>query len=180
MSKRERLLAAITENVVVRVDRKPTYAEPLYGFVVRIGAKWALMAQVSEGGYADGFVAFRVGDVARVEPDGTIATTFAKSQPDWPRQYAHDLDLDRTRGMLADLGSRGGLVGIQKERERSALWVGIFDEIIDPHVYLHEVRPDGTWQDEPLGYKLSAVTAIYVETRYLAALTAIAGSAPPR
>lgn len=178
MSKRKRLLVAITENVVVRVDRKPTYAEPLYGFVVRIGAKWALMAQVSEGGYADGFVAFRVGDVARVESDGTIATTFAKSQPDWPRQYEHDLDLDRTRGVLADFGSTGGLMGIEKESERRALWVGIFDEILDRHVYLHEVRPDGTWHDEPLGYELNAVSAIHVETRYLEALSAVAGSAP--
>lgn len=178
MSKRERLLAAIAENVVVRVDRKPTYAEPIYGFVVRIGAKWALMAPVSEGGYADGFVAFRVGDVARVEPDRTIATTFAKSQPDWPRQYAHELDLDRTRGVLADLGRRGALIGIEKERERSAFWVGMFDEILDRHVYLHEVRPDGTWHDEPLGYKLKAVSAVHVETRYLEALTAVAGPAP--
>lgn len=179
MSMRKRLLAAITENVVVRVDRKPTFAEPLYGFIVRIGAKWALMAQVSEGGYADGFVAFRVGDVARVEPDGTIATAFARSQPDWPRQYAHDLDLDRTRGVLADLGSRGGFVGIQKEREYSALWIGIVDEIIDRHVYLHEVRPDGTWHEEPLGYEINSVSAIYVETRYLAALIAVAGTTPP-
>ncbi len=179
MSKRERLLSAITENVVVRVNRKPKYAEPLYGFVVRVGANWALMAQVSDGGYADGFVAFRVDNVARVERDRTIATTFAQSQPDWPRQYPHDVDLDHTRGLITSFGGSGGLIGIEKERERKALWVGILDEIIDHHVYLHEVRPDGTWHDEPLGYRLSAVTAIYVQTRYLAALRAVAGSVPP-
>lgn len=180
MSKRERLLSAITENVVVRVDRKPTYADALCGFLLRVGAKWALMAQVSEGGYADGFVAFRITDVSQVATDDTIATTFAKSQPDWPRQYPHDVDLDHTRSVITSFGGSGGLIGIEKERERKALWIGMLDEIIDRHVYLHEVRPDGTWHDEPLGYQLCAVTAIYVETRYLAALTAVAGSAPPR
>lgn len=180
MSKRERLLNAITENVVVRVDRKVTYADALYGFVLRVGAKWALMAQVSEGGYADGFVAFRIADVSQVATDDTIATTFARTQPEWPRKYPNDVDLDHTRSVITSFGGSGGLIGIEKERERKALWIGMFDEIIDCHVYLHEVRPDGTWHDEPLGYQLSAVTAIYVETRYLAALTVVAGSAPPR
>ncbi len=179
MNAAEALRNAITENVVVRVDRQLEYADALYGFVLRVGAKWALMAQVSDGGYADGFVAFRVGDVSWVVADSTMATTFAKTQPEWPRQYPHDVDLDRTRSVLTSLGARAGLVGIEKERERNALWIGTFDEIIDGHVYLHEVRPDGIWHDEPLGYKLSAVTAIYVETRYFAALRALAGPIPP-
>jgi hypothetical protein len=175
---RARLRAAVTEEHMIRVERSPKFADRLNGFVLKVGNEWALMAQTSDGGFFDGYVAFRIADVKRVDRDRTFETTFAKAQPDWPPVYPHDVGLDSTRDVVQSLSVGGGLIGIQKDRERDAMWIGRLDEITKRFVYLHEVRPDATWHAAPLGYKLKAITTVDVATHYLVALATIAGAVP--
>lgn len=165
---------------LVRVERKPKYADRLEGFVLRVGSRWALMAQTVDGGYPDGLIAFRMQDAKQITEDESVAATFAKTLPEWPPSHTAELDLETTAGVIRGLGSGDGLLGIQKETKRRATWIGSLDTITARFVYLHEVRPDGTWRPAPLGYKLRAITTVEVGRRYYSALSAVAGERPGR
>ncbi len=173
-----RLQEATATTSVVHVERRPKHADRLDGIVLRVGKKWALMARTVDGGYLDGLVAFRVKDVKRISDDQSVASAFVKTLPDWPPAYSAPLDLDSTVGVLDGLGRGGRLIGIQKEKERDALWIGILEGILGRFVYLHEVRHDAAWNSEPLGYRLRSITTVEIGRRYFSALTAIAGETP--
>lgn len=179
-SARARLLSAMATQSFVDVERKPKYADRLSGSVLQVGSKWALMAQFVDGGYFDGLVAFRLHDVKRVTEDDSVAVAFSKTRPEWPPSYDRKLDLATTSGVISGMSRGGGLMGIQKEQERSATWIGTLEEVRGRFVYLHEVRPDATWHAAPLGYRLRAITSVEMGRRYYAALSAIAGDGPPR
>jgi hypothetical protein len=173
-----KLRQAIGEERIVRVERKLKFADRLSGFVVLVGEKWVVIAQTWDGGFFDGYVAFRLSDVKRINKDKTFETTFAKTQPEWPPSYPDELDLDGTAELLQGLSRNGALIGVEKDKERSAIWIGKLDEVISGVVYLHEVRPDATWHPAPLGYKLKAITTVEVGTHYLTGLAAMAGAGP--
>lgn len=175
---RANLENAISEQHIIRVDRALKFADRLDGFVVAVGGKWALMAQSSDGGFFNGYIAFRLCDVKKISRDKTFETAFAKTQPEWPPACPFEVDLNSTTGVLEGLGHDGTLIGIQKENERSAMWIGKLDEVWSRVMYLHEVRPDATWHPAPLGYKLKAITTVEVATHYLRGLSAIAGAGP--
>lgn len=169
---------AADEQHVVRVERSPKFADRVDGVVLSIGTAWVLMAQETDGGYLDGFIAIRLKDVTRVSRDTSFATTFARSQPDWPPSAPNAVSLDSTEGVLRGMGQGGRLIGIQKERERHAMWAGTLRRIDRRHVYLHEVGDDATRYPVPLGYRLKAITAVEFGSRYFAALSAVAGPGP--
>lgn len=175
---RAKLLRALDEQRMVRLERSPKFADQLDGFVVALGAKWGLLAQIVDGGFFDGYVAFRLRDVQRIKWDRTFQTAHAKTQPEWPPHRPPEIGLDSTAELVASLGGSGALISLKKENERRATWIGILDEIQRKFVYLLEVRPDASWHSVPLGYKLRAITSVGIGTRYLTGLAAIAGAAP--
>jgi hypothetical protein len=177
-SSRERLLAALAEQHMVRVERTPKFADRLDGFIVQVGEKWALMAQISDGGFFNGHIAFRLRDVGRIKRDKSFAPVHARTQPEWPPAAPPNIGLDSVGDVLRGLGSDETLMGIQKENERHAMWIGVSDEILGKYFYLHEVRPDATWHKKPLDYKLKAITAVEIGTRYMVGLSAVAGRGP--
>jgi hypothetical protein len=148
---------------LVAISRSPNHAYKVRGFVVGIGSKWMLLRQVDDAGAFDGHVAFRLRDIVAVKPDKSFAVRAAPQLPYWPpAPPAPGFDLDSTRGLLNSFAgaSVSGLISIEKERERSAQWIGVFDEIIGKYVYLHEVRPNAAWHRRPLGYRIGAITSI--------------------
>ncbi|MBW8764622.1 MAG: hypothetical protein JF592_18925 [Microbacterium sp.] len=175
-----RLTRAIGEQHMVRIERTPKFADRLNGFVVAVGDEWAVIAQSSDGGFFDGHLAFRLRDVKRIRRDKTFETTFAKTQPEWPPTPPDEVGLNSTSEVIDGLPHGGVLIGIQKDNEWEAIWIGKLDELWKRVVYLHEVRPDATWHPAPLGYKLKAITTVEVGTRYLQGLAAIAGDGPDR
>lgn len=174
------LREGIDTQAVLRVDRTPKFADRIEGIVLQIGARWVLMAQTTDGGYFDGFAAFRLRDAASITLDPTFAGEFAKTQPEWPPSSPFDVDLDSTTSVLSSFARGGELIGLQKERERSAVWIGTLDEMASRFVYLNEVKPDATWHPRPLGYKLRSITMVEAGSRYLRGLSAIAGPGPGR
>ncbi|KQZ24398.1 MULTISPECIES: hypothetical protein [unclassified Microbacterium] len=161
---------------ILRIERKPKFADRVDGIVLRIGEQWILMAQTADGGYFDGYVLLRLRDVARLTPDETFAHEFVRFQPEWPPSFPFDVDLDDTASALSGFARQGELVGIQKENERSAIWIGTPDDVTSRYIYLNEVRPDATWHPRPLGYKLRSITMAEVGTRYLIGLSEVAGA----
>jgi hypothetical protein len=173
-----KLHAALETADMVLVVRAPRYGDRLEGFVVGMGRKWAVLARTMEGGYFDGYVAFRLADVLKVSRDQTFAPEFSRLRPEWPAVLDVRFDLDTTAGVLQSFSLHSPLIAIEKERERSAMWIGEFRGVERKRVWLHEVRPRATWRKRPLAYKLGAITSVSIETHYLTALAAIAGRAP--
>jgi hypothetical protein len=84
MGARRRLHEALDCHDLVRVRLTPKYTDRLSGFVVGIGEEWALLALTIDGGYFDGYMAFRLKDLARVRRDSGFEGRFARTQPQWP------------------------------------------------------------------------------------------------
>lgn len=171
-----KLAGSLATQSLVRIERRPRRADRISGFVVGLGNKWVLIAATMHGGYFDGYEALRIRDITHVRRDRSFEGTFARTQPEWPPAAPGEIELDSTKGMLQTLARTAPLIGIQKQRERSALWIGELVDVKRGWVALHEVRPDATWHKRPLWYELSAITQASVGDRYLTGLSSVASS----
>jgi hypothetical protein len=159
---------------LVDVFRTPKHAERISGFVVGVGSKWVLISRIADGGCFDGHTALRVADISRISKSRTFETDYAREQPEWPPVLPFHIDLSSTSGVIRTIAAKAPLIGIEKEHERRACWIGTLDEISHRMVFLNEVRPDASWHPEPLGYRLKAVTTVQAGDRYMVALAGVA------
>jgi hypothetical protein len=173
-----KLLEARESSAMVRVERAHRYSDRLDGFVVGIGKKWAVLARTSDGGYFDGYVAFRLADVTDVSREHGFEPRFSRRRPEWPGVLDPMFDVDGTEHVLRSFATRSPLIAIEKERERPAMWIGEIEGIDADRVWLLEVRRKATWRKRSRGYRLRAITAVSIESHYLTALSAVAGRAP--
>ena len=175
---RKKLHHARTQQAYVRVERALKISVGfLEGFVVGVGKEWALLAQTSDGGWPDGYIAFRLADVKSIRSNTGVSETFARLQIDWPPSNPFTgVDLNSVAGVITGLAAGQQLVGIEKERERDALWIGQLDDIWPKWVWLDEVDSTGTWLPAPLGYRLRRITTVRTGTRYMQALSQVAGN----
>ncbi|WP_395641077.1 hypothetical protein, partial [Pseudolysinimonas sp.] len=129
-STRHKLEKALAEQALVRISRDLMYADTETCIVVAIGAKWALVRSVVDGGYLDGFSALRIRDITAVKKDRSFAVTALRLLPGWPiLPLGSSLDLDSLVGLVQSVGAEGRLFGLEKERQRRALWIGTLDEV---------------------------------------------------
>lgn len=170
-----RLKAAREQQMLIELSRAPKFADRKQGFVVAIGSEWVLLAQTVDAGFFDGHVAVRLGDIKSVRRDTSFQARMSRRLPEWPPSPPNSsVDLDSTAGVLRTLGAENVLIGAEKERERTGMWIGVVFEISKRWLWLSEVRPDASWLPAPLGYKLKAITAVTVGGRYLVGLRTIA------
>lgn len=176
----EHLAAARATQTLVRLMRSLRNADSVAGFVVGIGERSVLLTQIADGGYFDGLVAVRMRDIVSVNPDSTFEGQFARTQPQWPPRAPNAIGLDTTSGPITSLAAISPLIGIEQEDHFTSTmqWIGTVTEVSDGWLWLREVRPDATWHEQPLGYKLDRITKIEVVDRYLSALAAVAGDPP--
>jgi hypothetical protein len=115
MHKRDRirLVSAIDSQEMVRVERKPKYADRLDGFIVAMGAKWVVIAKIMDGGFFDGYSLFRLSDVAKVRRDKSFEGKSARTQPEWPPTIDFAINLDKTRTALRAVADNFPLFGIE-------------------------------------------------------------------
>lgn len=180
MGTRAKLRRAMCAQSVVCIARSSKYADVLEGFVVAVGQEWAVTHNLREGGYFDGYSAFRWKDVERVHEQDDFSRRFEQTLSTWPPRYPDGVELDSAEAVVRSTAARSALVGIEQERRRSAMWVGELDEVTSKWTWLLEVRPDATWRSEPLGYKNRRITLVTIDSLYLQALATIAGpSAQP-
>jgi hypothetical protein len=177
---RTRLRNTVGSDTSVRLGRVSRPDQIIKGFVVAVGAKWALLEQIMDGGFFDGHVAIRLNEIANVRADTSFEPVFARTQPEWPPAPPHNapVDLNTTRGMLASLLRQGQLLGIERDKKYDGTWIGVPNELTRHWLYLWEVRPDATWHEQPLGYRLRTITMVTVNNHHQRGLAAIAGSAP--
>lgn len=142
-----------------------------------VGEKWCLLAATMDGGYFDGYQAFRVKDVVRIRRDKSFQPVFSRTQPEWPPS-SPPVDLDSTPGLVTSLAAFSPLIGIEMAADRDALWIGTLYEVGRKWIWLHEVGPDGSWDDAPLGYRARKITNVRSGTHYLTALATVADPQP--
>lgn len=174
-----KLRAAAVDHRAVRLIRTPRHARRDDVVILAVGTKWVLCVEVVEGGYLDSFIAFRINDIRQVKPDPGFSDRALPLFSVWPPEPSvGPIRLDRTRDLLHDLGADSALVGIQQERKYNAMWIGETALIERRRLWLHEIRPDASWRDEPLWYRIRAITAISAGGRYMTALREVGGVAP--
>ena len=106
-----------------------------------------------------------------------VSEKFARLQTDWPPSNPFTgVDLNSVAGVITGLATGQQLVGIEKERQRDTLWIGQLDDIWPKWVWLDEVDSTGTWLLAPLGYRLRRITTVRTGTRYMQALSQVAGN----
>jgi hypothetical protein len=177
---RERLARAQASRALVQIIRSPRHADRVNGFPLATGSKWVLVSQTGDGGYLEGLVAVRLRDVVKVRSNRSFEGRFAQTQPTWPPTPPDVMDLDTTGGLVRSLSRVSPLVGIEQERryDKMLRWIGVVEQVGGGWLWLHEVRPDATWHEEPLGYKLKHITKVVISDRYLTALADVAGTTP--
>ena len=177
---RAKLEAARVNQTLVATRRKPKFAiGHVDGFVLHVGRRWAVLAKVADGGWFDGFFAFQLSDLRSVKKDRSVSSAFARSRPEWPPVSPFEPNsFDDVADVLKAFAAHGQLIGIEKERERSAMWIGVMEDLWPKWVWLQQVDPQAIWAEKPLGYKLKSITTVLTGDRYMQALHQVAGPAP--
>ena len=174
---RRRLMAAVDLDALVRVARDAEPMAPYAGFVLAVGRKWVLLARTSDGGHADGHIAFRLRDVTAVRWDTSFETRAAKMLPSWPRRApvaTETLDFDTTRGMLETLVAPTQLMAIQFRDAAAGLRVGVMERVTAHHLVLREVAPDASWDEESTHSRLGRLSVVEIGSQYLESLAMVA------
>jgi hypothetical protein len=170
----DRLLAAAGTGELVDVRRRGHGLGGVRGVVLTVGRKWVLLAETADGGHFDGWTALRIRDVRRVTRDRSFARFFAPTQAWWPPEAPRPVGLDRTRDLLDGLAGDGRLVAVEQEHRRpDVMWVGTIDEVDGGWLWLLEVKSDGSWHADSLGYRLRHLTKITIGSRYLETLASV-------
>jgi len=169
---RDKLERARAEQTLVRITRDLMYSDIETCVVVSVGAKWVLVRSVVDGGYLDGFSAFKIRDITAVKRDTSFAVTSLRLLPGWPPSPLDwAIDLDSLVELVASVGAQGRIFGLEKERQRRALWIGTLDAVDEKWLWLNELTPQGRWKKKrPLGYRIKAITKISFGGRYMSAL----------
>ncbi|QHC56748.1 hypothetical protein [Rathayibacter tanaceti] len=157
--------------------------ETVDGFIIGTGRKWALLAATMTGGFFDGYVAVRLKEIERARPNRSWEARFSRTRPEWPPRPPADrpaIDLDTTSGMLATLLDPDALVGMERRKKYSALWVGVPYALTRHWLSLWEVDATAVWHERPLGYRPRTIALVRIGDHYLRGLAAIAGDRPPQ
>lgn len=142
--------------------------------IVAVGKRWVVIQATPEGGYFDGYSAFRLEDLKRVRFLEDFGREFARTLPTWPPRCPDGLELDSTESFIRSMAAQSNLVGIEEERRRSGLWIGQVEKVTSKWTWLLEVRPDASWHSAPLGYKNKRITLVSINSMYQQALATIA------
>jgi len=170
-STRDKLEKALAAQRLVRISRDLMYADIETCIVIAMGAKWVLVRSVVDGGYLDGFSALRIRDITAVKRDKSFAARSLHLLEGWSALLPESpIALDSLPALIETVGAEGRMFGLEKERQRRALWIGTLDEVDTKWLWLNEVTFRGRWKKKPLGYRLRAITRISFGGRYMSAL----------
>ncbi|MBF4462276.1 MULTISPECIES: hypothetical protein [unclassified Rathayibacter] len=82
--------------------------------------------------------------------------------------------------MLATLLDPDTLVGIERRKKYSAMWVGVPFALTRNWLSPWEVNSKAVWHEPPLGYRPRTIALVLVGNHYLRGLAAVVGDRPPQ
>lgn len=150
--------------------------ESLRGFVVGVGAHWALIEKADSDIFINGFVAVRVEDIVDFElPDHDFIERGLAALGE-ERQDPPAIDLDTDEGLVRTLGEAFGLVAVFIEADDpDVCFVGQPRVVTRDALSLFEVTPSAEWEGELTEYAFEDVTRVDAGGRYERALSLVAG-----
>jgi hypothetical protein len=158
----------------VRIHRSIEKGDSVDGYVLGVGRKWLLVAELDELDLV-GVSAIRTRDVRRVRRRKVQATArhVLELRGQWPPTAPQTIDLDRSRSVLSALVSEHALVSVFIERRAAdCCWVGVPTSFRSKGFQLRGLNPDLSWGTKPTRWRWKHVTRLDVDNRYLRALTA--------
>lgn len=177
MGNKTRLKKSLLEERLVRITFDAKDVDAVSGFVVGMGKDLILLAATIDGGYFDGYQAFRQRDIRRVRWNTSFESRFARTQPEWPPTSPH-VDLGCTPDLITTLAVSFPLLSIERTDAHGCMWVGRPLRVGRKRIVLQEVLPNGTWDDEPGVHRAEAIFSVQVANHYLTALNEVADPRP--
>ncbi|WP_040162002.1 hypothetical protein [Nigerium massiliense] len=177
-SLRPDLVAALTDRTLVHIRRSPRYADETEGFVLGVGARWALISRTLPGGYPNGYRAIQVADVSRVTPVGGFEQRFARSLPTWPPVMPRGARLDDVWEVMGTLAQVSPLLCLRLEGATRRRECGRLLRLSENRVWLQRVDAHAVWSETEDSVKMSRITAVDIRDSFLTALGPLAGEAP--
>lgn len=149
----------------------------MLGYVLDIGPEFFLMLVVEGDIHYDGFRAFRIRDVVKLEVLHRYHEFVERAlrlrgekRPRKPRVSLLSLPL-----LVRSAAKHFPLVTIHRERkDPNACWIGRVLSASKKKMELLKISPDAAWDAEPTKYRLSQVTRVDVGSRYEDALLQVA------
>ncbi|MFZ1175101.1 MAG: hypothetical protein WAO15_02245 [Mycobacterium sp.] len=180
---RARLQRAQHGQEPVRLTRGIAGADVLEGYVLAIGPKWTLLANLADDGTLDGYVAIRTRDIARVQRHlkGDFPTRLLTARGQWPPRLPEPIPpLDATAALLQTLAAAAPTVTVHVENDDPEVcFIGAPVGWTAGALWMQEISPSATWDDTLSTWRYRDVTRVDVGARYEAALYEVAGPPPP-
>lgn len=179
-----RLERAQTDSLSVRLKRWIPEGDAIDGFVVGIGRRWVVLANLTGRADIDGWTFVRIKDIQSVgiEPDSDCFDIRAlKARGQWPPPSLPVLHLDDLSGVISSAESGGPLLSIFTEFARpDACWIGRVTSLDADALRLHEVKVGGEWakKSKAKAFDPADVTRVEAGGGYEEVLHLVAGPPP--
>jgi hypothetical protein len=170
-------LQALVESGLLVNVRGPGEQHDTVGYVVGVGANWALLQLIDSHGVSDGFRALRLGTVSEVEPvdpEESLLPRVIAARP--VTLEVPDVSLDDARALLEGVRRHFALIYlVTDDLEGGAFWIGEIASLDDGGVMLRKVSATGEWADQAY-YRYESITRIGFGGGYEEALALAAGT----
>jgi hypothetical protein len=170
------LHALLESRTLVNLRDAAEYHDTI-GYVVAIGAQWALIQIVDAHGAADGFRAVKLGTLDEAEPidaENSFLPRLLTARPLPVRAPA--VGLDDTPHPLQGAQGLGALIYlVTEDMEPGAFWIGQIAALDEDGVLLEKVSAIGTWAGSE-HFRYDAITRVGFGGDYEDALAAAVGA----
>jgi len=173
----------MTDCELVRVHRRK-HLDCYDGYVLAVGKRWLLLANLDGAIVLDGYTALRRRDVKSVRRKCTadFVRTALTLRGQWPpAPPATQVDLEGTRSLLASLRGQWPLVTVHPELEDpDVCFIGDLQHVGRKWMRLREITPQATWTEPPSEFRIDRITRVDMGGRYEQALIDVVRSDPTR
>lgn len=178
---RDGLEQAMKDQTLVRLRSKHRKADPVDGFVVALGRRWAALALVDDASRPNGWDLVRLREVAALERrhNSSVVQQILTARDAWPLAAPEGIAVDRARELTDALVARAELVSVHVEGfDAESLWLGLPISHRDGELEVHEINVRGRWSRRPTFFDVKAVTRYTLGNGYADSLALVAGVRP--
>ena len=175
---KSRLSLVAGKDEIVRIYREKIEDGWAKGYVVSAGRDVFVLQLIDDTIRFDGYLCARYSDVTRLDipaPHSKFIEKALKARG-LDRPVTPQLDVSSLPALLRSAGEISQLVTIHVEYEdESVCYIGKVVSVENSEIILHEISPDGEWDETPESYSLSIISGVGFGGSYEEALLLVAG-----
>lgn len=168
-------------RALVRLSRSIRCADPVDGFVVGIGEKWVLLAELDPNIDLNGFCAVRRADITKVSVRGgsdSFVPRALQARGQWPPQPAA-VNLDDVSELIRTAADLAPLVTLHIEADNpDVCFIGRPARVTIRNLHLLDIDPQAQWSHRTRKFRHASLTRVEFGGRYEEALVLVGGPAP--